>query len=424
MVIEEPAQSAPVKKGPNHFVINARTKDKTHPMFGHGHTLGFYVDGQAGKEIIVRRGKTYFFDVDTGPMHDVYLSRSNVGWGSGVLTEAMGAQGNYTYNGTITFSPNSETPDIVFYQCQNHKNMGWAVFVLDEGESLSSFKNDNKEAIAQLDAGKSGKAKSAVSEQQVKQKLMYAQMLIKGDSAKRIDASKNVKAKELLAQARAQADEAAKKLAAGENDEALSLADSSLKTMSGASSMVPSEAVLKERMARYNELLEGVHNFQLSHQENYDRVLKKKGKEAAVDYDRPQVAELLKKAAQAAQSEDYTAANSILSQAQKIVTHAIHGMLDSQTITYDLNFESPADEYKYELGRYKSYEELVPIAIEEKKPAQGAVMLMDNFVKKGRSMRTDADNTAAKGDYPRAIAMIQMATEEIRRALRLAGVYQ
>ncbi|VAW88481.1 hypothetical protein MNBD_GAMMA18-2299, partial [hydrothermal vent metagenome] len=39
-------------------------------------------------------------------------------------------------------------------------------------------------------------------------------------------------------------------------------------------------------------------------------------------------------------------------------------------------------------------------------------------------MAATAKETAASGDYPRAIAMILDATKEIRKALRLMGVKQ
>ena len=49
---------------------------------------------------------------------------------------------------------------------------------------------------------------------------------------------------------------------------------------------------------------------------------------------------------------------------------------------------------------------------------------MESYVKKGQGMRKTAIETAKDGDFPRAIAMLQDATEEIRRALRMLGVAQ
>jgi hypothetical protein len=99
-------------------------------------------------------------------------------------------------------------------------------------------------------------------------------------------------------------------------------------------------------------------------------------------------------------------------------------MLNNQTIVYDLNFESAEEEYQYELRRFQGYEELVPIAVEQKKPKAGAKKLMESFVKKGTDLRDRAVKAAEAGDYPTAIAMLQDATKDVRRGLRMIGVMQ
>jgi hypothetical protein len=107
-----------------------------------------------------------------------------------------------------------------------------------------------------------------------------------------------------------------------------------------------------------------------------------------------------------------------------MITTAIQQMLNSQTIVYDLNFESPKEEYEYELKRFGGYEELIPIAVEQKQPNEGTKNLMQSFVEKGQKKRSIAIETAQGGDYPRAVAMLQDATKDIRRALRMVGVMQ
>ena len=99
-------------------------------------------------------------------------------------------------------------------------------------------------------------------------------------------------------------------------------------------------------------------------------------------------------------------------------------MLNAQTIVYDLSFETPADEYDYEIKRFVSYEELIPVAIDEKKPAEAVVKLMSTYVDKGRVQKVEAEQKAKVGLYPEAISLLLAATEELRRALRLAGVSQ
>jgi cellobiose-specific phosphotransferase system component IIA len=136
------------------------------------------------------------------------------------------------------------------------------------------------------------------------------------------------------------------------------------------------------------------------------------------------VALLIDEAQNSANNNDYVHANKKLEQAQHMITAAIQKMLNSQTIVYDLNFETPQEEYEYELKRFGGYEELIPVAVEQKNPNEGTKKLMTSFVEKGQKMRNIAEETAKAGDYPRAIAMMQDATKEIRRALRMVGVMQ
>ena len=67
---------------------------------------------------------------------------------------------------------------------------------------------------------------------------------------------------------------------------------------------------------------------------------------------------------------------------------------------------------------------MIPIAIEAKKPAPGAIKLMESFVEKARKRRDQAVEKAEAGEYGDAIAMLQQATKTIRRALRMVGVMQ
>lgn len=117
---------------PADFIITSATKDKTHPYYGKGSDTGFVVNGVQGGAVVLLRGKTYAFDVETGVMHDFYLATKGVGWGASTLTE--GVKGNFTYKGIVTFTPTAATPDTVYYACRNHKYMGGEIHVVNPGQ--------------------------------------------------------------------------------------------------------------------------------------------------------------------------------------------------------------------------------------------------------------------------------------------------
>lgn len=416
--VEEPVEdSAPLAPKPGHFVITAKKKDESHPFFGKGHQMGFLVNNEPGKEIILERGKTYYLDVATDPMHDVYISLKDIGWGSTPYSD--GIEGMYTYKGTITIKPDDKTPDELFYSCRNHPYMGGKIHVINPGESV--------QIAAKSSAASTSTASTAdtqISKADVNQKIMFADMLLKSKNSQSVLKSNISDAIELHNKAEAALQSARDNLTAGNNAEAYKQADNAIAMLKKSTKMVPSESLLEQLKQQYQELLASIKDFEASHKENYDRIAKKQGKEAAVDYDKDKVAKLRASAAEFSKKGDYVKANKDLNEAQHLITVALHKMLNNQTIVYDLNFETPQEEYEYELRRFKGYEELVPIAIEQKKPAEGARKLMESFVKKGQDLKDRAIQAAKDGDFPTAIAMLQDATKDVRRGLRMIGVMQ
>ncbi|MDH5377505.1 MAG: hypothetical protein OEX00_04205, partial [Gammaproteobacteria bacterium] len=118
----------------------------------------------------------------------------------------------------------------------------------------------------------------------------------------------------------------------------------------------------------------------------------------------------------------YKSAIKALRKVEREVTSALNSMLSEQTIVYELKFDTPEDEYKHEVGRYKGYDELVPVAIEMRKPSSGALQLMEQFKKKADFFAEKAEESAKAGRYAEAIVIVRDATLEIRRGLMALGV--
>ncbi|WP_455205288.1 hypothetical protein [Kaarinaea lacus] len=410
----------PVSSGPQHFVITVNEKDSSHPFFGKGHTMGFLINGNAGGEVVVERGKSYRFDVSTDPKHDVYFSKKDIGWGASPWSE--GVEGAYVYQGTINFKPTENTPEVLYYSCRNHPYMGGKIHVINPGEKIQLTK---RAPTASATATTSKKAPQAeVSVAMVNQKIMFVDMLLKSSSSKRVTSSNNDEAKAMQANAEKLASSAKEKLKSGDNQVAYANAEEALSLLKQAARLVPSEEEAAELKERHSELKTSLANFEQSHEENYKRIVKTKGEAAAVDYDKTQVASLKTQSDELAKKGDYVNANKSLEKAQHMITEAIQKMLHAQTIVYDLNFETPQEEYEYELKRFVGYEELIPVAVEQKKPKEGAKKLMETYWKKGQQMRDAAVQKAEAGEWSVAIAMLQDATKEVRRALRMVGVMQ
>jgi len=409
-----------VSIAPNTFLVTSGRKDASHLFYGVGSTLGFAVNGEQGKELVVARGETYTFKIDAGVKHDFYLSTSPKGWGASTLTK--GVKGNFTYKGIVTFKPTADTPAVVYYQCRNHKNMGSKLHVVNKGaESKVVFgvKDKPRSSFSKSSAAKKTAAATGVK---AEQKLKFAEMFIASSPAsKRIEASDNTEAKQLLADARARLNEAKKVLSGGSNDKAITAVDEALRLMSVASQLVPSESQLAELRLHYDELLKGAETYEKSYRRNY-KMMSKKGKKNLPELDVGQVSAMIADAKKLAENDHFADANKLLSNVQRSVTGALTQLLADETMDYTLSFDTPKEEYEYELSRYMSYEELLPLAIEQKQPSRQMRALMDQFANKGKDIFEMSGPTAKKGDYKTAIQMLQGATSHVQRALRVVGV--
>ena len=416
-----PASPVPVQTptDPNTFLVTVGMKAAPHPSLGKGHAMGFMINGVSGKRLVLERGKSYTFDIRTDAKHDVYLSKKVIGWGSAPIAE--GVTGAYTYKGKMVFSPTASTPDNVYYACRNHPHMGALIQIVNPGEKAQAVKQPAASARAVAAPQAPGKKVTAAK---VKQKLMFAEMMSKSKGSRRVLASQNDEAKQLLVNAKSLLSEGREKSLVGALPEALALADKSLKMMSEASRLVPGEEEMAQLAENYKSSLDEIRGYQKSHKANMTRLVKTGSVPEGSRYDEAEVAKELAAAQALADRKNYIRANAVLGKVQQIITVALHKMLDSTTLVYDLNFETAADEYEYELKRFVGYEELIPIAIEAKKPAPGAIKLMESFHEKARKRRDQAVAKAATGNYPDAIAMLQQATKTVRRALRMVGVMQ
>jgi hypothetical protein len=95
---------------------------------------------------------------------------------------------------------------------------------------------------------------------------------------------------------------------------------------------------------------------------------------------------------------------------------------DGDTLVRELHFETKQDEYKYELERNRTHRILVEVVLKEKLSPQMS-MLMKTPMAKAEELRARAVQQAEGGDYEQAIHTLEQSTQQIIRAIRMAGVY-
>ncbi len=398
------------------FVVTSLEKPATHPFHGVGHKLGMDVDGVPGKELVLTRGKSYAFRVETEIQHDFYLSIEAVGRGASVFAE--GVKGNFTYTGIVTLETNNLTPKELYYACRNHSYMGGKIHVVNPGD-------EDKVELGKIDTSSFPRTRppKPISENTVKQKISFADMFVSQSSAAtRVANSDNDKAKVAYTDAHMRLNDAKIALDAGDLKLALQEVDESLRSMSTAARLVPTPEQLAEQKLIFTGLMEEVKTFESSYKRNVERMEKSGRMDVREHLSYAELESTIEAAESLFEMKEVPAANRLMRGLQQAITTALGKILDNQTVVYDKTFDSPQEEYEYELARYLSYEELVPLAIDQKRPSKRAVELMDQFVVKGKNIYQQSLPVAKKEDYKEAILMLQGATFQVKRALRMVGI--
>ena len=222
-------------------------------------------------------------------------------------------------------------------------------------------------------------------------------------------------------QAQGKLSEAKEIAAKGDYAQAMTVVDEALRLMSDASRAAPDASQNGELRTRFAELMKGIKTFEDSYNKKVER-LSQDDRKALDQVDLKKNHEMVMQATRLADEGQYVEANKLLVKVQRTLTAALGAMLDKSTIEYDKSFTTPKEEYEYELARYQSYEELIPVAIEQKQPPARALELMDQFVAKAKEIRKQAEQEAGKENYETTIQMLQAATDHLQQALHIAGV--
>lgn len=252
---------------------------------------------------------------------------------------------------------------------------------------------------------------------QLPMKLDYAEgVIMRSKSAVRIEQSDNDEAKSKLQEARDKYQQARRAQDEGEFERSEKLANEAIRLVTAAAMKVPNKVDDSEvQKRRYKDLLAQIDTYR-----NWDH------QDGEIDADtQAQMDSALleiEKAARFASNNDYSKANEFLSMALNIVIKAKNSSLKERTFSYDLNFETPIDEYKYELSRNDDYMRLVPVAIAQKQPSAGIQSLMDRYVEKARVKRHDAESQYEDKNFEQAVNTMQASTKDLVSALKIAGV--
>ncbi|WP_207063271.1 hypothetical protein [Motiliproteus sp. SC1-56] len=236
--------------------------------------------------------------------------------------------------------------------------------------------------------------------------------------ARQVMASDNPEAHQHHARAKALYNEA---LNATDKSEASRLLNEAVKAMYSAIRAASPASVLAEKKKRdYQKLHRSVNTFLEQHQ----RISDEKQAGAEGEALRGQVNLLVAEADAKYEKGQYDEAQQLLRESFEMLRNSIEGMRGGDTLVRTLNFATKADEYNYELERYKSQRLLVDVLLKEKRKSSPYVaQQVDKYIALAEEGREQAERAAAGGDHEAGIKYLEDARKYIVRALRTGGIY-
>lgn len=269
--------------------------------------------------------------------------------------------------------------------------------------------------LSMLVAG--GEAWAADSVQLLQQKMALVEKLI--GSLPRDNAADSPDLRKHAEEAQAHLTNARASLAAGDQQVAEAELDQAMRHLSKARK--GGAGVKNEERDAYNQISHSMESMLESYRQSVERIDQKDPRRAQANTNINQVALMMDQARKLAESQ-VRAATSMMLAAQKSMLQGYSTVIGSDTVVYSQTFNSPKEEYRYELERNKSYQELIPLAKAELKPSPEVMLKMETMVEENRGKLKLAEVKAGQFDFTGAVASLREGTEALQRALLNAGL--
>ncbi|MBF0295656.1 MAG: hypothetical protein HQL96_10755 [Magnetococcales bacterium] len=121
------------------------------------------------------------------------------------------------------------------------------------------------------------------------------------------------------------------------------------------------------------------------------------------------------------QGGDTTRARLRLDEGYVTAKLGIEKLRRGDTLVRSLNFKNKEEEYHYEVDRNDTHQMLINMLLQNKGDA--VKQMADQFVKRARDLRDQAEKQAAAGKFDAAVTTMESSTDELVKAIRGAGVY-
>ncbi|RIX48408.1 MAG: hypothetical protein D3M94_05865 [Rhodocyclales bacterium GT-UBC] len=253
------------------------------------------------------------------------------------------------------------------------------------------------------------------------QKLKLVDMLLNSPASKALAADPGNEGTPLIEQSRQLVTQARQALAAHQYDAAVQTLDEALRHAFKASSRPQpvdanlAESRLKQQFQDFAEQITGYRASLLD--------LSKEGRNAEPARKLlARIDRLSDEARQLYSAGQLAESNKKMAEAYKLAVAEISALRAGQEVVMSLKFETPADEFAYELKRYQSNEILVGMMIGEGRAEGERRKLVEGFLNEAARMKEEARHNARSNEYKQAVGSMEKANAQLNRALQAMGV--
>ena len=250
-------------------------------------------------------------------------------------------------------------------------------------------------------------------------RIKMTQSYLDSKTASRIAESGNDEARQLLDKARKLLERGQHDLEQGNLESAQQQVNLSIQTFTAAGAANSNSANSSKKLLGE---IRSVRSEIDAYLESFRTALAEKGPSMSGLLDQQYVADLMSAAGQSQSTGDYRSARSSLIQAKQLVVDALIKIRNNETVVYTVEFQTPADEFRYERERYLEYVSLGQTILGNGDVAQSRIKLFEQQKKSGDLISQEAQTLAGKGDYAGAIKRMEEAVKKMVQGLRLLGI--
>lgn len=246
---------------------------------------------------------------------------------------------------------------------------------------------------------------------------MVRTLLFESSAARRVEESDSDEARRKRAEAIALYESAAVQ---GDTEQRKAKLNQAVDLMYQASAAVPQSASAKEKGRNdFKRRQESLQALLAAH----ERIMAEKGTDDMHASLLDSVATDLSAAETLLANGDIEMARERLDLAYDVTRLAVESSRKGETLKRELRFDTPEDEYHYELDRNETHRMLLTVLLKDKLDDDRVREKVDAFVGTADEHRAAADEMAESKRFAEAIEALERSTAELVKAIRGAGVY-